>query len=146
MTKLNNSGMRDFLSESVLELDVPILGVCVGMQMISYGSDEEIFLAWVGSQGKSVNLIFQSKMKNCHYRIWDGILSRFSNNHPYLRVLTLMTSDFISFTHIILNRKRMLRLTQRRSMGSNFLRWWQKVMCSVFNVIQKKAMEQVNGF
>lgn len=40
MQSLNDSGMRPILEELVLHKSVPLLGVCVGMQMLSTGSDE----------------------------------------------------------------------------------------------------------
>ena len=40
MKKLNSSGMRDALEESVHEKCKPVLGVCVGMHMMADGSDE----------------------------------------------------------------------------------------------------------
>ncbi|OQS42514.1 imidazole glycerol phosphate synthase subunit HisH [Chromobacterium haemolyticum] len=40
MKRLNDSGMRSKLEELVLEKKIPIIGICVGMQMLSEGSDE----------------------------------------------------------------------------------------------------------
>lgn len=40
MTELNNSGMRDTLDKLVLEEKVPVIGICVGMQMMANNSDE----------------------------------------------------------------------------------------------------------
>lgn len=40
MQRLNDSGMRPRLEEMVLGSGVPVVGVCVGMQMLSDGSDE----------------------------------------------------------------------------------------------------------
>lgn len=40
MTQLNNSGMRDTLDELVLINKVPVIGICVGMQMMANNSDE----------------------------------------------------------------------------------------------------------
>lgn len=40
MTQLNNSGMRDALDELVLEKKIPVIGICVGMQMMANDSDE----------------------------------------------------------------------------------------------------------
>jgi glutamine amidotransferase len=49
MDRLNNSGLRSKLEELVLERGVPIMGVCVGMQMLAEGSDEGMLpgLGWV---------------------------------------------------------------------------------------------------
>lgn len=40
MQRLNDSGMRPALEAMVLGQGVPVLGVCVGMQMLAAGSDE----------------------------------------------------------------------------------------------------------
>jgi imidazole glycerol-phosphate synthase subunit HisH len=38
--RLNESGMRDAIDKQVLEKRVPVIGVCVGMQMMAKSSDE----------------------------------------------------------------------------------------------------------
>jgi glutamine amidotransferase len=40
MNRLNSSGLRTILEELVVGKSIPILGVCVGMQMLAGGSDE----------------------------------------------------------------------------------------------------------
>ncbi len=40
MDRLNRSGMRDRLDELVLDDKVPVVGICVGMQMMANRSDE----------------------------------------------------------------------------------------------------------
>ena len=40
MRRLNDSGLRPKLEERVLGSQVPVLGICVGMQMLAKGSDE----------------------------------------------------------------------------------------------------------
>jgi len=49
MTRLNQSGMREDLNAMVLEERVPILGICVGMQMMMEWSEEGDLegLGWV---------------------------------------------------------------------------------------------------
>jgi imidazole glycerol-phosphate synthase subunit HisH len=49
MTRLNESGMRDSLDHLVMSKKVPVLGVCVGMQMMANQSDEGKLpgLGWV---------------------------------------------------------------------------------------------------
>lgn len=49
MQRLNDSGMRPALEELVLGAQVPVIGICVGMQMLAHGSDEGSLpgLKWV---------------------------------------------------------------------------------------------------
>ena len=49
MKKLNNSDLRDCLEDLVINLKIPILGICVGMQMLADKSEEGIVpgLGWI---------------------------------------------------------------------------------------------------
>ncbi len=49
MGQLNSSGLRDMLDRLVLERHVPVLGICVGMQIMARRSDEGILpgLGWI---------------------------------------------------------------------------------------------------
>jgi len=61
ITRLNKSGMRDRLDKLVMDNCVPVLGICVGMQMMSCSSEEGEMdgLGWV-----------EGKVK--HFRSSDG--------------------------------------------------------------------------
>tara|TARA_R110002074_G_scaffold59975_2_gene145530 strand:+ start:476 stop:1090 length:615 start_codon:yes stop_codon:yes gene_type:complete len=49
MTRLNVSGMRETIDELVMAQKIPVLGICVGMQMLATGSEEGKLagLGWV---------------------------------------------------------------------------------------------------
>lgn len=55
MARLNASGMRDALDDAVIGRKVPVLGVCVGMQMMTDRSDEgtEPGLGWIKGEVKA---------------------------------------------------------------------------------------------
>lgn len=55
MERLNSSGMRPRLEELVLGVQVPVVGICVGMQMLAQGSDEGELpgLNWVPGRVRS---------------------------------------------------------------------------------------------
>ncbi len=61
MTQLNNSGMRDTLDKLVLVEKVPVIGICVGMQMMANSSDEGTMegLKWIDA---SVRKFDESKI------------------------------------------------------------------------------------
>ncbi|NQU32403.1 MAG: imidazole glycerol phosphate synthase subunit HisH [Bacteroidetes bacterium] len=54
MTLLNNSGMRDELDRQVLVNKVPVIGICLGMQIMGKSSEEgkSPGLGWINGQVK----------------------------------------------------------------------------------------------
>jgi len=84
MTQLNESGMREVLDLMVLEQEVPVLGVCVGMQIMASGSDEGKLdgLGWFDAQVKLFDEnIIKHKPKLPHMG-WNEIHPK--NEHPIL--------------------------------------------------------------
>ena len=57
MARLNNSGMRDVLDDLVLSKGKPVLGICVGMQMLAKRSEEGSLegLGWMDAEVKKLN-------------------------------------------------------------------------------------------
>lgn len=55
MERFNNSGMRSRVEELVLATEVPVIGVCVGMQMLAHSSDEGTLpgLNWIPGRVKA---------------------------------------------------------------------------------------------
>ncbi len=58
MTLLQNSGMREILDELVLIKKLPVIGICVGMQVLAKSSDEGVLngLGWIDAEVKKFNL------------------------------------------------------------------------------------------
>ena len=54
MQRLEKSGMRQFLDESVLHRHMPVLGICVGMQILARSSEEGRLsgLGWIDGEVK----------------------------------------------------------------------------------------------
>lgn len=73
MISLQHSGMREKLDELVLEKKIPVIGICVGMQMLAKSSEEGTLngLGWIDGIVKKFD---KSKIKNAPYLIWDGII------------------------------------------------------------------------
>ncbi len=63
MESLQNSGMKEKLDLLVLEKKLPVLGICVGMQMLAKSSDEGKLsgLGWIDATVKKLD---KSKIKN----------------------------------------------------------------------------------
>lgn len=57
MSLLINSGLRNTLDELVLDQKVPIMGICVGMQIMAESSEEgsEAGLGWIKGDVKKIN-------------------------------------------------------------------------------------------
>lgn len=52
MQKFNESGMRPLVEEKVLVQKMPVLGICVGLQMLANSSDEGVLpgLKWINAR------------------------------------------------------------------------------------------------
>lgn len=81
MTKLNESGMRDCLDDLVMEKKTPVLGVCVGMQMMAKGSDEGILpgLGWIDAVVKRFDEIGFSQQTHLPHMGWNDVNPRDRN-------------------------------------------------------------------
>lgn len=66
MTLLNESGMRACLDDMVMVKKRPVLGVCVGMQMMARRSDEGVLegLGWVEGEVKRMRGLESEKLRS----------------------------------------------------------------------------------
>ena len=75
MQKLDQSGMRQFLDEKVLEHHVPVLGICVGMQILAHSSDEGSLpgLGWIDGVVKRFNFSLLEKPLIIPHMGWNNV-------------------------------------------------------------------------
>lgn len=75
MRQLDESGMRSRLQELVMERGVPVLGVCVGMQMLATRSDEGVLpgLNWIPGQVRSFESWDASKELPLPHMGWNDV-------------------------------------------------------------------------
>ena len=77
MEKFNNSGLKDEIIKLVIKDEVPILGICVGAQMLCSSSDEGNLpgLNWIDASVKK----FQKKEDNLKFQLphmgWNDVKS-----------------------------------------------------------------------
>jgi glutamine amidotransferase len=73
--KLNESGMRDQLEDMVLGCEVPILGVCVGMQIMAKTSDEgsSLGLGWIDADVKHFQQATGGEILRLPHMGWNDV-------------------------------------------------------------------------
>lgn len=75
MTRLNESGMREALDEQVLDKKKPVLGICVGMQMMTCRSDEGELpgLGWIDAEVLRFDETFLKGRTHLPHMGWNDI-------------------------------------------------------------------------
>lgn len=78
MQRLNESGMREPIDRMVNHDGVPVLGVCVGMQMMARGSDEGTLpgLGWVPGRVRSFSSHPASSLLPMPHMGWNDLRVR----------------------------------------------------------------------
>ena len=82
MKQLNDSGMRERLDELVLEEKVPVIGICVGMQMMGNHSEEGKMdgLKWIDSEILKFDESLINQRTKLPHMGWNDVSP--SSNHP----------------------------------------------------------------
>jgi len=86
MNRLSSSGMLEELNKAVLDREIPILGVCVGMQMMAQGSDEGHLkgLGWIDASVRHFSKLTNEKIDLPHMG-WNDI--QVYKEHPLFKNL-----------------------------------------------------------
>jgi glutamine amidotransferase len=89
MSQLNSSGMREELEKQVITNKIPIMGICVGMQMLAKSSEEGILegLGWIDGVVKQFDTSKIPYKTRLPHMGWNNIMP--SNN-------SLLLSEFNS--------------------------------------------------
>ena len=82
MDRLNESGMRKALDEMVLHQKVPVLGICVGMQMLADSSEEGILpgLSWIEGEVKKFDPLTLAQSTHLPHMGWNDVKAVAKNN------------------------------------------------------------------
>jgi imidazole glycerol-phosphate synthase subunit HisH len=76
MTQFIQSGMLEPISHLVLQKEVPILGICVGMQMLAKKSEEGKLpgLGWIDGQVKKMEMSILSPSLKLPHMGWNNVM------------------------------------------------------------------------
>jgi glutamine amidotransferase len=82
MKLLNSSGLRSEVEKQVFENKIPLIGICVGMQMLAKSSDEGMLpgLGWIDGKVKKFNTHLIPFKTQLPHMGWNTILIKKSNN------------------------------------------------------------------
>jgi glutamine amidotransferase len=77
MSRLKDSGMRETLDYLILEKKVPVLGVCVGMQMMANRSDEGDMegLGWIDAEVKKFDETHFTQATHLPHMGWNDVIA-----------------------------------------------------------------------
>jgi glutamine amidotransferase len=80
MEQLERSGMRQRLDQLVLKMGIPVLGICVGMQMLAERSDEGRLsgLGWIRGEVKGFKSLNQTDLLLPHMG-WNDVRAKYGN-------------------------------------------------------------------
>lgn len=78
MAKLNESGMREALERRVAKDELPILGICVGMQMLANRSDEGLSagLGWIDAEVRQFDRSVFEQRTHLPHMGWNDVAPR----------------------------------------------------------------------
>jgi len=120
MSQLNSSGMRDVIEKEVISNCVPVLGVCLGMQMLSNSSEEGKLngLGWIrGTVNKFDKKFFDSDLCRLPHMGWNNVKQSIES-HLFSNVPDLGRFYFLhSYYFSCHDDKNIISTT---SYGSNF--------------------------
>lgn len=98
MKQLNRSGMRSILDNLVLDRMLPVIGICVGMQMMANTSDEgnEMGLGWIDANVKKLDVSKISCVTKLPHMGWNDVIP-IVTDHPLF--LGLENNAIFYFLH-----------------------------------------------
>jgi len=78
MTRLEESGMRETLEEQVVGQGRPVLGICVGMQMLAKRSDEGVVagLGWIDAEVRKFDETVLTTGRRLPHMGWNDVVPR----------------------------------------------------------------------
>lgn len=85
MSRLNESGMRNILDELVIEKGKPVLGICVGLQMMAKRSDEGVLagLGWIDAEVRKFDHTSFKQKTHLPHMGWNDVTPTDNGNNLF---------------------------------------------------------------
>ena len=81
MKRFSESGMLNIVDDMVLNKNLPILGICVGMQMLAKSSEEGKMpgLGWIDATVKKIDVDFLAQSTRLPHMGWNDVIVKNKN-------------------------------------------------------------------
>ena len=112
MKNIRSKGLEPLLRKKVLEDKVPILGICLGMQLLCDGSEEgkEPGLRWIPGFAKKFNFINENKNLKIPHMGWNNV--QITGNSELIKdFLPEMRFYFVHSYHVVCDNPENILLT-----------------------------------
>ena len=116
MRRLNESGLMEILNQKVLDRATPILGICLGMQMMTKGSEEGTMagLNWIDA--KCIKFKFDQVEENRNLRVphmgWNDVEIRKDENNLFPKIDNEVQFYFAHSYHLVCEENIILATTK----------------------------------
>lgn len=105
LSKLGESGLRNALDEAVLNNKVPVMGICVGMQIMADGSEEGSLkgLGWISGYVKCFDIKQINVVPKLPHMGWNEISH---SKHPIFRGIDQMVGFYFLHSYFFQTEKQ----------------------------------------
>lgn len=105
ITLFNKSGLRELIDEKVIDQGIPILGICLGMQMMTQGSEEGQLdgLNWIDAKCVKFQFDKNDKTLRIPHMGWNDVLARKPANLLFPMIDGELQFYFAHSYHVVCN-------------------------------------------
>ena len=114
ITLFNKSGLRDLINDKVINQAIPILGICLGMQMMTKGSEEGKMpgLDWIDAKCIKFNFDKDDKTLRIPHMGWNDTYPQNTANLLFPKIDGELQFYFAHSYHVICNKNIILATTK----------------------------------
>lgn len=112
MNQLNKSGLRETLDEKVIDKKTPVIGICVGMQILAKNSEEGVLpgLGWIDGTVKKIDITNLKHKPHLPHMGWN--VAKPVKEHPIVANLDINKGFyFLHSYHFVCNNENDILMT-----------------------------------